>query len=189
MTSSSSTLSLVSLSRARINLSLADLTDLELQTYLDTASQLFMTLTNRKYWSDEYEDIISGDGSRTYLTRVHPLISVDEIEFDNGTKFTSSDIKIGEETGFIYAKDFSFTSGVLNITIRYTAGWANIPEDIQEAICNLAALQYSNPTAQDMQAESILDYSYRIAKVGAVGELMLPAVITLVINKYKNLRV
>jgi hypothetical protein len=81
-----------------------------------------------------------------------------------------------------------FESGVQNIFVDYTAGFATIPNDLEGACLILAKLLYDQAKKDlAVQSETLGDYSYSLAAAGAEASIGVPAIIAPVIGYYKGL--
>jgi len=85
--------------------------------------------------SAEYTDCKSGDGTALLRTRHSPIIAVSSVTID-GAAVDADNLYVGEY--FIELKNgLTFTRGIRNVEITYTAGEGTVPEDIRLAAATM----------------------------------------------------
>lgn len=83
---------------------------------------------------------------------------------------------------------FGFQRGYNNFRVVYTAGFASIPPEIQQATAELAALTYKGRGINNnLQSETLGQYSYTVAAERSLKNLSATAMLAL--NQYKNNRI
>ena len=127
---------------------LADPEDLALRTGVDAANTLLLLrlrqATNRFRTAVGYpvslqvDDVyfISGRGGSALLLPGRPIVGDPVVEVD-GTAVT--DFQVGRRSGTLRS-DAGWADGLENIKVTYTHGYLDIPEDIQEAVLDVASL-------------------------------------------------
>ena len=91
--------------------------------------------------------------------------------------------RVNEETGEVY-HPAGFAPGYRNYRIQYTGGYADIPDDLQHAVCELVQLAYASRNANPlMQSETLDRYSYSRAAETGLNQLSWLSKQTL--NAYK----
>ena len=94
---------------------------------------------DRQYLALVNDDVITLDskgGTRIFLPEL-PVVEVSEVIEDGVTLTVDDDYKLGQH-GILHRIDQKWAAGIQNITITYSHGYANIPDDIV-AICTRAA--------------------------------------------------
>ena len=162
---------LISVARAQESEQLAAVDAARLATLIDAASAAICRYTGRKFVSEALTETYSGDGTTELILDHRPVISLTTITItdDNGTEYdiATAQFRIDYKLGILYFKpdadgDYTYWPvGILNIEIVYTAGYATVPEDVQEACAlTVAALLASNSTDPTLQSERLGDYSF-----------------------------
>lgn len=167
---------------------------------LVTAESLHFLLTiNRANLNTaSYAEKRNGSGGSVLLVRNYPLISVQGLTIDTvnvpaspdgvqpGYVFNDSSISLvgspyaGAYTGgpSAYLPSYAFNKGYGNIVVSYTAGYAQLPPEVEQAVIELVALRYRERgriglTSEHMGAQTT---SYLVKD--------LPASIQSVISQY-----
>lgn len=138
-----------------------------------------------------------GDGGTLIFLDNFPvteLVSVTVVE-PGGTEveMPGSDFDVEGGTGEIRFKSAAsaayrrFPKGFRNVKAAYTAGFATVPEPVQEACAQYAAWLYSSASrAGGVAAEKLGDYSSRFER----GDReMLPRSVRELLGPYRNVRV
>jgi len=143
-------------------------------------------------YTDEYYD---GDGTDSMFLDNFPvtaLTSIVIVESDGtDTTILGTEFDIDEDTGEIrFVRDCTtecyFPDGFHNIKANYTAGFAAIPADLQEACAQYCVWLYSGGiTLPTVKSESLGDYS---ASFGAMADMDIPMPIRRMLAQYRNVR-
>lgn len=78
---------------------------------------------------------------------------------------------------------FGFVRGVRNYRFTYTAGYATIPNDLEEACLQLSAYIYNDKKNKGMKSESLGEYSY--TKESLIGNVIDNLGIDLILEPYR----
>ena len=113
--------------------------DTLLQSLLTNASLFIENYINRDIVSLTYNVVIDGTGSRTMVLSDYPVTAVTSVTIDGDV------IPPGSVTtsGFYFNADkvilngYYFNKGYGNVAITYTAGYATVPYDLQQACIGL----------------------------------------------------
>lgn len=108
--------------------------DTLLQRLLTAASIAIANYINRDIVSQSYTDVIDGTGGRVMVLPNYPISAVASVTIDGNI------IPVGSVTtsGFYFTKSavilngYSFCRGYGNVSITYTAGFATIPQDLEQ---------------------------------------------------------
>jgi hypothetical protein len=138
--------------REYLKIAASDTTYDSLLTNLIKRSQMLIEkYCGRQFKARDYTEYYDGDGTSKLLLKQWPIVSVTELNMDNARSFLSvtqalaADFVIWSEEGYLEllsAADsisgFSeggslFRYGQQNIKVRYNAGYAAIPEDLELA--------------------------------------------------------
>jgi uncharacterized phiE125 gp8 family phage protein len=137
---------LVSLANVKSWLAITATTDDTLLTRLVTAvSQFIQTWINRDLASQAYSEIRNGHGGTVMSFRDFPVTAVSSVVIDgNSIPLAPDTVSLGyrfTETSLIL-QGYVFTRGAANVQISYTAGYASIPTEIEQACIELVSLRY-----------------------------------------------
>lgn len=181
---------LVTEDRARQASALAALSSDELTGLLRSASNILERQAGRLFELKERTELHNGDGSRTLFVDNIPVSSVASITVvDSGNNSTvynmfSDTFRMDSDIGEVqFRPDVSgtFTFGFQNVTVVYTAGFAAIPDDIQEAVIQIViAMQDRGRTKT---RERLEDYEAAFAQEGNAS---LPSKARSVISHYSD---
>lgn len=123
--------------------------DTRIQALVDACAQFIETYTNRSYEEAEYTETIDGTGKDEVMLGNYPVTSVSFVSIDGksvGPVPTPNDfVTTGfmfDSGGVILQGGKLFSKGRRNVVISYTAGFAQIPADLVQAVVETAALKY-----------------------------------------------
>ena len=141
-------MSLVALSDVEAWLDLASgNSDEALLTRLASAASSFVeTWCSRTFASAAYVEPRNGNGQTKVTPNAGPIISADAVAID-GVAIPATTVS-ATTSGFflagrsIYLRGYCFTRGQMNVVLNYTAGYATIPADVQQAVIELVAMRY-----------------------------------------------
>ena len=191
---------LINAARAAMIPSLIDIDAAYLTVLISAASNLVIKHCRRDFVSTVYTDeVYDGDGTYVLLLRQFPvtaLTSVKTVESDGNeeTCLTAQfrvDYDIGEirhipECTCAYTY---FPAGYRNIKVSYTAGFAVVPEDVQEATAQTIAWLYANASiAANMESWKLGDAAAKY-KLETADMPLLPASVRALLGPYRNVRV
>ena len=111
------------------------------------ASAIVESRCNRRFSLDTYHELYSGDGGSSLTLDNFPVVDVCHLsqDIDKETKTTNdlespNDFAVQVDTGIVELFDDTFgDSEVRNVYIKYTAGYASIPDDIKNVVLDLVA--------------------------------------------------
>jgi hypothetical protein len=107
------------------------------------------SLLNRKILSGPVEIWRDGHGRRTLTLPEYPVTAVTLLEIDGQSiphRFTDTQIILDGSC---------FTRGHANVHVRFTAGYASVPADIEQAVNELVALRYKERDRIGHRAKSL----------------------------------
>lgn len=141
-------MSLVALSEveAWLQLSSGNSDEALLTRLINAASAFVETWCSRTFTATAYVEPRNGNGQTRVTPNSGPLIAVSSVLID-GTSIPAT--SVGATTnGFfvvgksIYLRGYAFNRGEMNVVLSYTAGFATIPADVQQAVIELVAMRY-----------------------------------------------
>jgi hypothetical protein len=133
-------------------------------TRLITAGSAFLiNWLNRNILSSSYvNEKYNGNGHQSIRLRNWPITAVSSVAV-NGTQLTVS--ADGITNGFIFDDNHvyilpgtsidRFCKGVMNISIGYTAGYATVPFDVEQACVELVSRKFKERTRIGMTSQSL----------------------------------
>ena len=178
-------MALTTIQRLRDFLGQAVLTrdDALLVSLLDSASAFFEREVGRSIGLATYTDTVDGDCSSSLMLRASPVVAVQSVNVD-GVEIPPRPNWDGE--GFVVQGDrvrlvgSVFSCGVSNVVVTYTAGWAVVPDDIQGAVCELAAMKYRQRDSIGVFSRAVVGQEQTMYQTAS-----LPVQIQRVIDNYR----
>ena len=188
---------LIVLARAQQLPTLASVNAAYLANLISAASTAIERYCKRVFGSAAYvSEVYDGNGSTAMFLLNFPitaLTSVVVLESDGTTTTLAGtgfdiDAGIGEirferdcSTDYCY-----FPSGFQNLQVNYTAGFATIPADLQEACAQYCAWLYAGSAVMaGVQSEKLGDYA---ASFGPAAANIIPLQVQKMINPYRSIR-
>jgi hypothetical protein len=119
--------------------------DAVLSRLITACSMFIQSWCNRVFASANYTDTISGEHTNVVFLQNVPITAVSSVMI-NGNAVPAASTVNG--VGYVFGSNqvmvngYRFPRGYNNITISYTAGYATIPFDIEQACIELCALRY-----------------------------------------------
>jgi len=183
---------LVTLERVKTYLEIANTEtaqDVLLQDLIARIGAWMERYCDRSFAKATYTEQRDGDGTATLLVREWPLLSVTSLYddplrvFGAATQIAASDFALYPNQGLIRLDGRIFSVGIQNVKVTYEAGYAEIPQDLQQALIELIADRFRNKENQGIRSLAI--GSYRVD----YGEEELPGEIRGVLEGYRRTRV
>jgi hypothetical protein len=161
--------SLATEARARLNPQLVDVNATLLTALLTTASDIAERYCGRVFAAAERTETYSGNGTNVLFLRCYPVTTVttiNSLDDDAVATAITTGNRVNTRTGELRLIEECFPSGFENVTVKYTAGFATIPEAVQEAVVQIAAkLNAEGLHDPSLSGETLGDYSYQAAPV------------------------
>jgi hypothetical protein len=149
-----------------------------LQTLISNASTLIHGELNRYILQMPYTETRNGRGTYAMQTDGYPITAVSSVTIDGvsvpaATSATASGYVAG--TGLIYLRGYTFSRGVQNVVLSYTAGLTAVPGDLAQACVEIVATKYNrrrdlHVSGKTLGGETI---SYTMADIPASAKLAL----------------
>ncbi len=139
-------MALVSLEAAKQWLSITNsIDDVLLQRLLDAASSAIENYLKRSVLLATYSETFDGQGGRTCVMKQFPVslvrgVWVDGNQIPQAITFGDSGFRFTEDV--VLLTGYSFSRGLQNVSIVYDAGYAVVPDSIQQAVIELVGLRY-----------------------------------------------
>lgn len=166
----------------------------------DTASDTLLTdlLARLQAWAESYLDrkIESaayteqqdGDGTSLLTLKQYPVTAVTSIHDDTLRVFgadrliAAADYVTYGDRGQVKLDGLVFTIGLQNVKAIYTAGYATVPPELVQALCELVADRFRNKENQGVKSLTIGAYSV------AYTDEEIPTEIKAVLDVYRRTR-
>lgn len=183
---------LVPLDRLKTYLEITDTDtsrDVLLQDLTKRLSAWVEQYCDRKFAKGTYTEQHDGDGTDVLTVAHWPIISVASLYddpdrlFGAGTLIAPADYVIYKDQGKIQLDGLVFARGLQNVKVTYDAGYAEIPPDLQQAVCELIADRFRNKEHQGLRSLSVGAYSIGFT------EAELPEEVRAVLDGYRRIRV
>lgn len=137
--------------------------DALLERMINAASATIERYCGRTFLQATYTDVMHGTGQRRMSLRNIPVTAVTSVTV-GGRAIQPRQSETGQ--GFTFDKycvsltGHSFADGYDNVVISYTAGFAEVPADVDMACCELVSLRYKTldrlgVTSKSLAGESI----------------------------------
>jgi hypothetical protein len=132
---------------------------------ISAASDYIQTWLNRVFAIAAYTEGRNGYDTDGMAVKNYPIttvtsVLVDGISIPAATGATDSGYVVNEPRTMIYLRGYRFTRGRMNVTLNYSAGFALVPNEIEQACIELVGLRYKDRerigiTGKSMAGESI----------------------------------
>ena len=191
---------LITLARAQMVPSLASADAAYLAELISAASTMVIKYCNRDFNSTVYtEEEYDGEGTSVLLLNQFPIITLTSVitVLDDGTEDTclGAQFRIDSDLGEIRPTPdcdctYSwFLAGYRNIKVTYTAGYATVPADVQEATAQEVAYLFANAsTAANVDSWKLGDAAVAYNTTTAATQLLAPVVRQL-LGPYRNVSI
>ena len=133
--------------------------DALLSRMITSVSTYIQSWLNRSFSVASYTDTSNGNGVSSQLVlRNYPIVSVSSLTI-NGIiiPFSPDGIKPGYQYDgkAIYLIGYIFQRGMRNIVVNYSAGYASVPAEIEQAVIELLSLRYRERSRIGENSKSI----------------------------------
>ena len=155
--------------------------DDQLEVLITAVSDFIKNETNQQIVETEYKEKIDGEYTESIVLSQKPIISVESLTIDNEEEtdyYIYKDIGVvkRESIGFDIWPDrspkYRFPEGKQNIVVEYTAGYEEIPLDIQKAVWDIIQSTRESKQYAGLDKYSIGDESMTFSKGLVPSEAM-----------------
>lgn len=139
---------------------LSDATDdARLVRAADGASEQFEAAVARSFVTRSVTETVNGTGRNVLSLRRRPVTAMTSVAID-GVAIDSSEYAVDAELGLLWLKTRTFTGGVQNVVVAYSAGYgaqdaATLPADVVQAVLDLAKAAYDALSAGATAVNSV----------------------------------
>lgn len=132
--------------------------DALLSRLIAAASAYIETWTNRTFAAKQYSEVRDGTGGQRLVFADYPVTAVASVVV-NGNPIpaspTPSDAGYRFDSIRLMLTGYQFSRGLGNVELTYTAGYASIPPEIEQACIELVALRYKERDRIGHQSKSL----------------------------------
>lgn len=128
-----------------------------LSALISAASAVMVTYCGRQFLEQSFTETRDGKGTRVMPLLNTPIVSVASLTI--GTDTIPAGVAVGTPAGYYFDANrlmlngYRFWRGLGNVQIQYTAGYASVPLDVQQACNELVALRYKERKHFDQRSE------------------------------------
>lgn len=130
-----------------------------LTALLAASEQAVVKHLDRNVESASYTAVMDGNGSSLLTLAQYPITAVSSVKIDGRVVPQSSGYGV---SGFLFRDreiilrgEYRFTLDTANVEIVYTAGYSQVPADINQAVLQIAALRYKERDWTGYQSKSL----------------------------------
>lgn len=120
--------------------------DALLQKLITGASAIIESWLSRSFAQASYAEVRNGHGGSTLMFADYPVTDVSSVKVNNVSIPAAADCTqpgyLFDDISLTLQGGYSFSKGMKNVTIQYTAGYAAIPSDVAQICFELVAKKY-----------------------------------------------
>lgn len=118
--------------------------DADLSRLITAASNAVISYLNRDLFSGQYDLRFNGKGGVTVVLPQYPVTAVSSVIVNGVPIPVGTDMSDGYffDEGNVYLRGYTFSRGVQNVRIQFTAGYATTPPEIEQAVIELVSLRH-----------------------------------------------
>jgi len=129
-----------------------------LERMISGFSQNIQSWLNRQLKSQDYTENRDGNGGRSMTFADYPVTEVSSVKIDGkpilpASDFTSPGYRFSPTS--LVLNGYIFSKGLQNIEITYTAGFKEVPADIEQAVIELIGLRYKERDRIGQQSKNM----------------------------------
>jgi Phage gp6-like head-tail connector protein len=150
-----------------------DTADAKLSAIITACSAWIASWLNRDILQAPYTETMNGTGSRQIQLSNYPVTALSQVLVD-GIDLTNYATSDGRRVVTLpYGS--SFTRGLSNVQITYTAGYATVPADLEHTACRMVAWGYTESSRIQQNSKSmggeVVSFSTAMAPAWALENL------------------
>ena len=114
----------------------------QIDNLINSVSSRFESHCDRHFVSRAYTEYLDGKGSSVIYPKQYPITAVESTHSDSGCKWLVKDLinsdnyRVVDENSIVLKSGMMFPDAVQNIKLVYTAGYTDIPYDLENACIN-----------------------------------------------------
>ena len=135
-----------------------DADDVLLSSIIASVETFIESWSNRTFTVTPQIDIFSGGGGQEHVFSYWPVVSVSNVSIDGQSIPVAATIN---DSGYMCYEDrlllfgYNFGWGKRSCVVQYSAGWAVIPPDIQQACIEMTAISYKERDRIGLNSKSL----------------------------------
>jgi hypothetical protein len=131
-----------------------------LAALITAASAFVVTYVGWPVLSGSFTETRNGTGGRVLSLKNRPVTAVSTLTIDGvsippSSGFGTAGYWVSDDGTMLLLRGHRFERGLGNVTIAYTAGYATVPADLQQAVNELVALRFKERKHFDQAGETI----------------------------------
>ena len=119
--------------------------DALLERLVVSASGYIQTWLNRELGLGQYTETLSGTDGATMMLKNTPVTDVSEVLINGlSIPLSTSAYMAGYvfDDAHVALRGYRFSAGMLNVSITYSAGYAQVPEEVTQACIEMVSMRY-----------------------------------------------
>lgn len=119
--------------------------DALLQRLVTSAGDWIQQWCNRNFGIDTYTDKFDGTGLYQYMFANYPVLSISQVMVNTVVVPAATS---QNDVGYVFTdrrlilRDYNFAKGLLNCSVTYSAGFAEVPPEISQACVEICVHRY-----------------------------------------------
>jgi uncharacterized phiE125 gp8 family phage protein len=112
----------------------------------------------RAILSSTYNEVRNGSGSRLMAFANYPVTAVSSLKVDTNVIQPAADVVSPGyrfDGRLLYVNGGCFNKGIANVEVSYTAGYATVPAELEQAVIELVAMRYRERDRIGHQSKSL----------------------------------
>lgn len=132
--------------------------DALLSRLITAASAFIQTWINRSFAVAQYDEVRDGTGGQVLMFANYPVSAVSSVMVDGRSIPAAADVTT---VGYRFTdkrltlNGYTFSRGLGNVQISYTAGYAAVPPEIEQACIEVVSLRYKERDRIGFQSKSL----------------------------------
>jgi hypothetical protein len=159
--------------------------DALLARLITASSQFIQNWLNRTIAVSIYTETRNGTGGMRLFLRNRPVIEISSLTIDGVAVAPSAPAPTGAgylfDDSSIYLVGRSFTKGLQNVVVQYSAGFAATPPEIEQACIALVALRYRERDRIGQSSKNLA------GETVSFQQKDMPADVATLLDQYRNL--
>lgn len=142
---------------------------------ITSVSNFIQTWLNRTMASVAYTETYDGSGGVRQMTVNFPVTAVSSVTVDGSAIPQSTGVTVPGYTfdlyGLVMRGSYRFARGQQNVVISYTAGYATLPVEIEQAAIELVSLRYAERRRPGVSSQNIGGETVTYREVGMTDSI------------------
>lgn len=144
-----------------------------------SASEFVVQYANREILQATHTEDLDGPGGKILVLRHFPITAVSALSVDGTpySAYSSSGIGYKFDRHALYLFGGIFTRGRQNVAVTYTAGYATVPPDVEQAVIEAVVMRFKEATKIGEGAQSLAgaNVSFKFTDLTDFGKVTMNA--------------